>query len=155
MVTNRVDQLFAAFLIFLGCYIVWTGLDYGYMKGTTPGSGFFPVIVGGVIVVLSVVNLLRSLAGAETFKDSMKLPEMVKISGITLGLLAVIFLTPYLGLALSVSLLMLVVGFTIKPSLERGFLLRLLPTCVLLPVFLKLCFGNLLGVPVPVGIFGY
>ncbi|MEP3670296.1 MAG: tripartite tricarboxylate transporter TctB family protein, partial [Roseibium sp.] len=91
--TNRVDQLFAVFLIFFGCYVVWAGTDYGYMRGTTPGPGFFPAIVGGVIVVLSVVNLVRSLAGSERLADSMKLIDLAKIAGISLGLLGVVLLT--------------------------------------------------------------
>lgn len=153
--TNRVDQLFAAFLIFFGCYIVWTGTDYGYMRDTTPGPGFFPVIVGAVMVVLSVVNLLRSLNGAERLTDSMKLIDLAKIAGITLSLLAVVLLTPYLGLMLAVALLMLVVGFTINPTLDKKFLLRLIPTCALFPVFLKFGFGHLLGIPIPVGPFGF
>ncbi len=154
MVTNRVDQLFAFFLIGLGCYIVWTGFEYGYKRDTTPGPGFFPVIVGTVIVALSVVNLLRSLSGAESFEDSMELSEILKVAVITLGLLGVVLLTEYLGLTIAVSLLMLIVGFTANPSHERGFLLRLLPLCIIFPLFLKISFGTFLDIPIPVGIFG-
>lgn len=152
--TNRVDQLFAIFLVGLGCYIVWTGLDYGYKRDTTPGPGFFPVIVGAVIVVLSVVNLLRSLNGAEGFEDSMEFMELLKVAVITLGLLGVVVLTEYLGLTIAVSLLMLIVGFTSNPSLDRKFLLRLLPLCVIFPLFLKISFGTFLDIPIPVGVFG-
>jgi len=155
MITNRVDQAFSVFLIVFGCFIVWTGMSYGFMRDTTPGPGYFPILVVCLVVSLSVVNLTRSLIGSEVLKDSMNRSEISKIAIITISLVAVVFATPYTGLVIAVSLLMLIVGFTINPSLDRKFLLRLLPTCLIFPVFLKVAFGKFLGVPIPVGFLGF
>lgn len=154
MATNRLDQLFAAFLIGFGGYIVWTGLDYGYMRGTTPGPGYFPVLIGIAIIVLSIVNLLRSLAGAENLKDTMARIDIIKTITLTAALVGVVVLTPLVGLMLAVSLFMFAAAFVIRPSLERKFLVRLIPTCILVPVILNYMFTTFLRIPIPTGMFG-
>ncbi|WP_332715593.1 tripartite tricarboxylate transporter TctB family protein [Pelagibacterium mangrovi] len=154
MSITRVDQLFAIFLIAFGCYIVWSGFDYGYMNGTTPGAGFFPVLIGSAIVVLSVVNLVRNLRGSETLSGGVDRRDIVKIVLISAALALVIVATPYLGLTLSVIAFMLAAGFIIRPTLEPKFLLRLIPVAVLFPLFLRLAFGVWLRIPVPTGPFG-
>lgn len=154
MVTNRLDQLFAAFLIGFGGYIVWTGLDYGYMRGTTPGPGYFPVLIGIAIIVLSIVNLLRSLAGAENLKDTMARIDIIKTVTLTAALVGVVVLTPLVGLMLAVSLFMFAAAFVIRPSLERKFLVRLIPTCILVPIILNYMFTTFLRIPIPTGMFG-
>jgi len=154
MVTNRLDKIAAIFLIGFGVYIVWTGLDYGYMRGTTPGPGFFPVLVGMAIIVFSVINLLRSLRGTEDLEDTMQRGDILKTVALTVALLGVIVLTPFFGLMVSVGLFMFSAAFIIKPSLEKKFLFRLIPTCLIFPVFLKIVFTTLLRIPVPTGAFG-
>lgn len=154
MVTNRLDQLFAAFLIAFGGYMVWTGLDYGYMRGTTPGAGYFPVLIGIAIIALSIVNLVRSLIGAENLKDTMARIDIIKTGALTSALIAVVLLTPLLGLMLSIGLFMLAAAFVIRPSLERKFLVRLIPTCILVPIILNFMFTTFLRIPVPTGVFG-
>lgn len=154
MATNRLDQLFAVFLIGFGGYIVWTGLDYGYMRGTTPGPGYFPVLTGIAISALSIVNLVRSLTGAEKLKDTMKKIEVIKTAILTAALIAVILLTPVLGLMLALTLFMFTAAFVIRPSLDQKFLIRLIPTCILVPIILNFMFTTFLRIPVPTGVFG-
>lgn len=154
MVTNRLDQLFSVFLIGFGGYIVWTGLDYGYMRGTTPGPGYFPVLVGIAVSALSIVNLVRSLTGFEKLKDTTKRVEIVKTVALTVAMIGVILLTPIVGLMLAIVLFMFAAAFVIRPSLERKFLVRLIPTCILVPIILNYMFTTFLRIPVPTGIFG-
>lgn len=154
MSITRVDQIFALFLVLFGFYIVWSGFDYGYMNGTTPGAGFFPVLIGGTISVLSAFNLYRAVAGKERLSGGIAKDDIAKIVLISLAIAAVIFLTPFLGLTLSVIAFMLAAGFIIRPSLAPGFLLRLIPVAILFPLFLRLAFGVWLRIPVPTGPFG-
>ena len=154
MSITRVDQLFAVFLIVFGCYIVWSGLDYGYMNGTTPGAGFFPVLIGGAIAILSVVNLVRGLRGTETLSGGVGMEDIVKIALISASLACLIVVTPYLGLTFSVMAFMLVAGFIIRPTLAPQFLLRLVPVAVLFPLLLRVAFGIWLRIPLPTGPFG-
>ena len=65
MTTKAVDRLFAGILLLLGLYIVWNALEYGYMRGTTPGPGFFPLWIGLGLTILSAINIIRSVTGAE------------------------------------------------------------------------------------------
>ena len=155
MVANRLDQLFAVFLIGFGGYIVSTGFDYGYMRDTTPGPGYFPILIGAAIIVLSIVNLARSLMRIEDVKDTMSRIDILK-AGMLTGLLAgVVLLTPVIGLMLSTMLFMLAAASVIRPSFGRSFLVRTVPICILVPIILTYMFTALLRVPVPTGIFGF
>ena len=69
MTTQTIDRVFAGCLVAFGAYIVWNALAYGYMRGTTPGPGFFPFWVGLGIVSLSIANLIRSRRGAEIIES--------------------------------------------------------------------------------------
>lgn len=154
MTIHRLDQLVALFLTFFGGYLVWAGLQYGFMQGTTPGAGFFPVLMGGALVVLSLINLARSLIGRENLKEEMTRGEVMKAAAIIAALLVFVLITQPLGITLATMLLMLAIGLIIKPSLERSFLLRLGLTAMLFPIACRLVFGNLLHVPLPKGPFG-
>ncbi|WMT85479.1 tripartite tricarboxylate transporter TctB family protein [Pelagibacterium sp. 26DY04] len=154
MSITRVDQLFAIFLVAFGCYIVWSGFDYGYMNGTTPGAGFFPVLIGSAIAVLSVVNLVRSLRGSEQLSGGLAKRDIVKIALLCAATALLIVATPYLGLTLSVIIFMLAAAFIIRPSLEPSFLVRLVPVAVLFPLLLRVAFGMWLRIPLPTGPFG-
>jgi len=154
MSITRADQLFALFLVLFGFYLIWSGFDYGYMNGTTPGAGFFPVLIGGVISILSAFNLYRALAGREKLAGGVAGRDIVKIVLISIAFVAVIFATPFTGLTLSVIAFMLAAGFIIRPSLAPGFLLRFVPVAILFPLFLRVAFGDWLRIPVPTGPFG-
>lgn len=154
MSITRVDQLVALVLVFFGFYIIWSGFDYGYMRGTTPGPGFFPVLIGSVISCLSAFNLYRALAGTEKLSSGIASGDIVKIALICLAIAAVILVTPFIGLTLAVMAFMVATGLIIRPSLKPGFLAKLIPVALLFPLFLRLAFGVWLRIPVPTGPFG-
>lgn len=154
MSITRLDQIFALVLILFGFYVIWSGLDFGYMNGTTPGAGFFPVLIGGAISALSAFNLYRALAGSEKLSGGIAGRDIVRIALICLAIALVIAATPMIGLTLSVMALMLATGFIIRPSLAPGFLLKLVPIAIAFPLFLRLAFGVWLRIPVPTGPFG-
>lgn len=155
MTIQRVDQLVALGLALLGVYLVVAGFGYGFMRDTTPGAGFFPVLIGGVIAVLSLVNLFRSLAGMEILKAAMTKGEVLRFVAVAAALLAYVWLAPVLGLALATMALMIVVGLIIRPTLEPGFLARLLALSVVFSLACVWIFGTLLRVPMLSGPFGF
>jgi|EndMetStandDraft_3_1072993.scaffolds.fasta_scaffold13075_3 putative tricarboxylic transport membrane protein len=154
MTTNRADQLFAVFLILLGAYIAWAGFGYGYMNGTAPGAGFFPVILGIVIAMLSIVNLVRSLAGAERLAKGISPRDLIKIAGVAAALAAVIIAIPHIGITLASMGLMVAIAAIIKPSLEPRYALRVATCSIAVPLFCRVAFGNWLNIPLPTGPFG-
>lgn len=155
MTIRLLDQVVALLLIALGAYLVSQGLGYGFMQGTTPGAGYFPVLMGGVLIVLSIVNLLRSLGGLERLKSDMTRGDIVRFGGVVVAMLAFVAITPWLGMTVATMLLMLAISLIIRPSLEGRYLVRVGVTAVVVPVVCKLLFATLLRVPVPVGVLGF
>ncbi|MFC5068497.1 tripartite tricarboxylate transporter TctB family protein [Flaviflagellibacter deserti] len=154
MTIHRLDQFVALFLLLFGAYLVWTGLGFGFMQGTTPGAGYFPALAGGVLIVLSAINLVRSLAGLEDLKSRMARRDVVKFIAITAAMLVFVVITPFAGMTIATMLLMLAIGLIIRPSLERAYLVRLGITSIFFSLACLVVFGTLLRVPVPRGIFG-
>jgi hypothetical protein len=155
MTIQRLDQLVALGLALLGVYLVVAGFGYGFMRDTTPGAGFFPVLIGGVIAVLSLVNLVRSLAGMEILKAAMTQGDVLRFVAVAAALLAYVWFAPILGLALATMALMIVAGLIIRPTLEPGFLARLLAVSVVCSLACVWIFGTLLRVPMLIGPFGF
>jgi len=155
MTVHRLDQFVALFLMLFGIYLVWSGIDFGFMDGTTPGPGYFPAIAGAVLAVLSTVNLVRSLAGLEDLKAAMLRSELVKFVIITMAMLIFVVVTPYTGITIATMFLMFAIGLIIQPSFERSFLIRLGLTSVLCSLACYLVFGTLLRVPLPRSVFGF
>lgn len=155
MIMQRLDQAVALALGLFGVYLVWAGFGYGFMQGTTPGAGFFPVLIGGALTVLSLVNLVRSLVGAEVLEDAMTSGDVMRFAAVASALFLYVWLAPLLGLALSTMALMVVTGLIIRPSLEPRFLIRLALVSVIFSLVCMWVFGNLLGVPMLVGPFGF
>jgi len=155
MTIRQLDQAVALFLIGLGGYLIWAGRQYGFMQGTTPGAGYFPVLMGGVLVVLSVVNLGRSLGGLERLKADMTRGDIVRFVGVVVAMLAFVAATPWLGMTVATMLLMLAISLIIRPSLRGRHLVRVGLTAVIVPVVCKLLFSELLRVPIPSGALGF
>lgn len=148
------DQAVALGLAGLGGTLIWSGFGYGFMQGTTPGAGFFPVLMGIVLLVLSLINFGRSVIGVERLKADMTRPQVLKFVAIVVAMLVFVLLTPWIGMTIAAMLLMLAIAFIIRPSLERGYLIRLVLTALITPIVCKLVFGQLLHVPIPAGPLG-
>ncbi len=155
MIMQRLDQAVALGLALFGVYVAASGFGYGFMQGTTPGAGFFPVLIGGVIAALSLVNLARSLVGAENLEAGMTRDDTLRFAAVAAALFIYVWLAPILGLALATMALMAVTGLIIRPSLERGFLMRLALMSILFPLICVGVFGGLLRVPMLTGPLGF
>jgi hypothetical protein len=155
MTIHTLDKAVAGLLILFGGWLIWTGIGYGIMQGTTPGAGLFPLIMGIAIVVLSAINLFRAIANLETLAAGMSRREIVKAAGVVVVLVVSLLLVPYLGMTLVTVGMMAVMGLLLRTDPSRAFLLRLAAVSLLTPIICWWLFDGLLGVPVPVGPFGF
>lgn len=155
MTTNRLDQLFAGFLILFGGWMAAKGMDYGVKQGFTPGAGMFPLILGIMISGLSVINLYRSLRGYEDLNSGMA-PDDLKRIGLLIAILVVaVLLVGVLGLTVATFLAMIGIGLVLAPQRNTAFLIRLLIVSICTAGLSLILFERVLGVPIPSGIFGF
>jgi putative tricarboxylic transport membrane protein len=155
MSIQRLDQLVAALLVIFGLWLVYTGIGYGAMQGTTPGAGLLPIIVGSAIALLSAVNLYRALGGLEKLGAGMSGREAAKAAAVIVALLVAVWAIPYLGMTIATMLAMAGIGLVLRTESGPRFFVRLAAVSVLTPIGLLLLFQNLLGVPIPKSVFGF
>lgn len=155
MTTKTVDRLFAGILLLLGLYIVWNALEYGYMRGTTPGPGFFPLWVGLGLAALSAVNLVRSLIGVERLDAVFDAVGLLKTLGILAVTVVFILVTPWIGMLVASGLLIPAVAFIIRPRGNRRFAITILAVSLVFPVLCYFLFAVYLRVPIERGVIGF
>jgi hypothetical protein len=155
LTTKSIDRLFAVALLFLGLYIIWKAVEYGYMSGTTPGPGFFPLWVGAGLAVLSAVNLARSLMGVERLDAVFDVVGLWKTLGILAATVAFILVTPWLGMLAASGMLIPAVAFIIRPRWSRTFTLTIVAVSLAFPVLCHFLFVVYLRVPIARGVLGF
>lgn len=155
MNTTRVDRLFAAALLLLGLFIVWRALEYGYMRGNTPGAGFFPLWVGLGLTALSAVNLARSLRGAEVLRTTFDRRGLASTAGIVAAIAAFIVLSPLVGMLAGSALLIPALAFAIRPRWTPRFAATIVTIALVFPVVCYYLFSVYLRVPLQMGPLGY
>ena len=155
MSVQRLDMLVAALLIIFGLWLIYTGVGFGVMQGTTPGAGLFPVIIGSSMALLSAVNLYRALGGVEKLGSGISGREAAKAAVVMAALLIAVWLIPYLGMMITSMLTMAAIGLVLRPASGPGFFVKLAAVSVITPIILLLLFQNLLGVPIPRGPLGF
>lgn len=159
MTTTTVDRLFAGILLLLGLYIVSNALEYGYMRGATPGPGFFPLWIGLGLAILSAVNLIRSVTGAETFDASdahaFDAAGLYKALSIFAAITVFILLTPFLGMLTGTALLIPVIAFVLRPQWTLTFAATVVAIALVFPVACHYLFAVYLQVPLVEGPLGF
>ena len=77
---KKSNLLSGLFFILVGTYLVVEGreLKFGSFEGPQPG--FFPVILGVLMILLSVVLIVVSLLGEEKRKNSFSKANLIKVS---------------------------------------------------------------------------
>jgi putative tricarboxylic transport membrane protein len=153
--TERIDRAFSAGLLLLGAFVVWKAVEYGYMRDAAPGPGFFPLWIGLGIVVLSAVNLVRSVRGLEPLKETFDRTSLYGTLGIVAAVAAFIVLSPVIGMLLGSALLIPAIALCIRQRWTRRFAATIVLIAVLFPVVCHLLFGVYLRVPLTRGVFGF
>ena len=159
MTTKTVDRLFAGILLLLGLYIVWNALEYGYMRGTTPGPGFFPLWVGLGLAILSAINIIRSVSGAERLDASegkaFDAASLYKALSVFAAIMVFILLTPFIGMLTGTALLIPVIAFVIRPRWTLTFAATIAAIALVFPVVCHYLFAVYLQVPLVEGPLGF
>ncbi|MGK7295506.1 MAG: tripartite tricarboxylate transporter TctB family protein [Candidatus Wenzhouxiangella sp. M2_3B_020] len=154
MTVRHLDTLVAGALVVFGLYLIGSGWNYGFMRGTTPGPGLFPALTGIAVTVLSAVNLVRGLAGREEVRAGMPRAEVVKVVALTLCIAGVIVAAKWLGLTLATMLMIVASSLVIEPRMNRVQAVKVLAVALAIPLAARWLFGSVLGVPLLTGPFG-
>jgi len=154
MHTKTIDRMFAACLLVFGAYVVWNALAYGYTRGASPGPGFFPFWVGLALMVLSAVNILRSVRGTEVLGAEFDLAGLYKTLGLVATIAAFIMMAPIVGMLPGSGLFILATAFVIRPRWNLAFASRIIAIAVGFPIFCHFLFGVYLRVPLVEGVLG-
>ena len=131
----------AIYLVF-GAGAIYLISDYGMGSATRMGPGYFPTMLGGLLLLIGATSLVRSffIAGEPVGKLAYKPMLLIVVGTILFGLLARLA-----GLAVVVPLLVLITAYaSIKFRWGPMVLLALGLT-----VFCALVFVKGLGVPLP------
>lgn len=162
------------FFILSFIYTIIGLIDFQLFVGTRPGPGFFPVLVGGLMTILTGINALKDIKNRkkETKLTSLigeQLEEVSKSSEVQLFqekeeptylkdvfivvvlISGFIFMLPILGGLLAMFSFMMVSLF----YLNKGRLLQNVLCSITIPIGLFLLFDVWLQAGLPQGIFGF
>jgi hypothetical protein len=114
--TNMVEAVVAAILLVIGIVVIVESRRLG--AGWTsdgPGSGYFPFLIGAIVVIASLGMLFESLLGkkknTEPFVDTVQLKRVLSVLLPALVyVLAVAFLGLYVASAVYIALFMVILG---------------------------------------------
>jgi hypothetical protein len=114
--TNMVEAVVAAILLVIGIVVIVESRRLG--AGWTsdgPGSGYFPFLIGAIVVIASLGMLFESLLGkkknTESFVDTVQLKRVLSVLLPALVyVLAVAFLGLYVASAVYIALFMVILG---------------------------------------------
>ncbi|MFV0361107.1 tripartite tricarboxylate transporter TctB family protein [Tropicimonas sp.] len=130
-----------------GLYVVQTGRSYGFMDGTSPGAGYFPVLIGAGITLLALVNLINAIRRTDVL-EHIGSEEIVRVLACSAAICLFTWLSAHIGMLVSGFLLMIFVaaafGARTGRQLSRSALLALLMSGVLYVIFVRI-----LSVPLP------
>ncbi len=143
--------------VFFGAAL-WEGLTFQYGTEFAPGPGFAPVWLStlGLCVSLAIAAhglllMRRTERSAETEPPALEPRGVARVVFTLIGLTAMIFVVPSLGLALAIA------GFLLYLTLvvQRHSLLVAICASAGTVVFVYLVFVRFLDVPVPTGPLGF
>jgi putative tricarboxylic transport membrane protein len=141
------DRVGGFILLAFAGYIFVNSLSLGYFTAGIPGAGFLPlwsgVILGTAAVTILVKSWRKPLAGLLMANRTVLWRAVI----FGLGMVAMVFLIPYLGMVVTLALFML---FGV-PFLGARNPLKIAASVILVPLFVYVLFQLVLQVPLPVG----
>ncbi len=148
---RHLDIYVSILLIGFGGYVIYQGLDYGYVENSTPSGGFLPVWSGIGIVVFSAINLWRlarhhGLSVPAIDLEAIAYREIAKVLGASALMAGSILAAPYVGMTAAIFLLMLAIGALFGPRTTQ-FYAALTVLAIGMSALLYVTFHTLLGVP--------
>jgi len=143
-----------------GVNLIWCLIGLGTMVnswtlGLTgpggPGSGLFPMICGVIIAICGFALLLGQRASRVANPDWPRGAALARIGGVSAGLVAMAATLPYLGFAIASA----ITTFVLLQTVERSRLIESLVLSVVSVAAVMFLFGNLLGMTLPRGPWGW
>ena len=143
MIRNAKDFWTGLIYIFFGSSAILIGREYGMGTAIKMGPAYFPTILGGLLVGIGVISVIRSfiIPGAPIGTFAFKGLTLVSVSALVFG-----FLVRRAGLAIALPLLVII-------SAYASTRFRWRPTLLIaagLTVFCALVFLKGLGIPLPI-----
>ena len=143
MIRNAKDFWTGLIYVFFGSSAILIGREYGMGTAIKMGPAYFPTILGGLLVGIGAISVIRSfiIPGTPIAAFAFKGLTLVTVSALVFG-----FLVRRAGLAVALPLLVII-------SAYASTRFRWRPTLLLaagLTVFCALVFLKGLGIPLPI-----
>ncbi len=148
---KHLDRLLGAAMAALGLAVAMTGYGLGYMQKQKAGPGFLPVWVGIGILALGIAIFAVSFSKkADGGRNPFEKKEFINMAFLVGGTVAVIALTPLIGLVIPLGLM----GGAYARAMGTKSVRKIAALVVFIPAAMFLIFGVGLRVQLPMGIFG-
>lgn len=148
---KNIEVYVSLFFVLVGGVIVEQALSMQYYSQYGPGPGLLPIWIGGILIVLSVINLIMAYKKNDT-QFSELVPKgvgLINLLACVGSFLLFMGIVSFAGFTIS-SFLMLSILFSRGYKLHWALGMSAFVTGVLFFVF-----GSVLGVPLPVNEFGW
>ena len=149
---HRYNLLAGLLLAALGTFILQQSLQWEFLGRNGPGVGFFPLVYGSLIVLLSLVLVIKSLrAGRRAGSQTPEQPagKVFAAVSVWVAFAITVALMKFIGFYVALGLLVMFMTRFIFSRSPRFALL----SGVLVPLTFFVVFGLLLKVQLPVGIW--
>jgi len=129
--------------VLFGGLAFWIARDYGFGTASRMGPGYFPTILGAILVLIGLISLVRSfiVPGEPLGKFALKAGVLILVSTVLFG-----FLVNRAGLVIALLALVLV---SAAASEKFRFEWKAVLGLIVLSAFCALGFVMGLGVPMP------
>jgi hypothetical protein len=107
------------------------------------------------LTVLSAVNIIRNITGAETLQSDFDRAGLSKALAISAAIAVFILVTPLIGMLTGAALLIPVTAFVIRPRWTATFAATIAAIAILFPVACHYLFAVYLQVPLVEGPLGF
>ncbi len=158
MENDQRELVSSGVLMMLGLVVIGGAARYAFGTLSNPGPGFFPVILGSLLVILSGIRLVRILFQCFTRREEIKRSSFFsgplsakRVIIIFASLLFLRFAFPFLGLLPGLFMFSFLVMIALEPTQWRKALIFSLFSAV----GNYLLFSVWLQIEFPVGIFGF
>ena len=149
---KRANLVAAIGLLLLVGFVVFESRQLSFGTFRVPHTGFFPKILVGLLLLLSLSCLVQTLRATETERPADKIPTegWIRIGATLTTLVGFALVLEWLGFLLSTFLLMVLLLRAIEAPKWSKVIIVALATAVVSYIL----FAWLLGVPLPAGVLG-
>lgn len=140
---NPKDFLTGVIYIAFGAAFVLIARDYGMGTAFRMGPAYFPTVLGGILILIGLISLVRSLLRPGTPIAAFTIKGLLVVVGAT-ALFG--FIVRGAGLAVALPVLVIVSGYA-SADFRWG---RMIALAIGITIFCVLVFLKGLGVPLPV-----